>query len=101
MPNVKGQRRGGRQKGTANKSTRLVKQALEEAFDQLGGVESLVTFGREHPTEFYKLWSKLLPKEAKIEHTGISALSEQERVERLFSLLERSGTRSDRPTVTH
>ena len=60
-----GEYRGGRKKGTPNKSTAAVKAALVDAFDQLGGVGSLVKWGKKNPTEFYKLWSKLLPTEIK------------------------------------
>lgn len=65
-----GEKTGGRQKGTPNKSTAAVKTALSEAFDMLGGVESLVEWGRDEPAEFYKLWVKMLPQEVKAEHTG-------------------------------
>lgn len=37
---------------------------LTRAFDLMGGVPALVVWGRSNPTEFYRLWSKLLPKEA-------------------------------------
>ena len=56
-----GKKTGGRKKGTPNKATASVKQALIEAFDGMGGVESLLAWGRENPGEFYKLWAKLLP----------------------------------------
>lgn len=65
-----GEKTGGRQKGTPNKSTAAVKNALSEAFDKLGGVDSLVAWGKEEPAEFYKLWVKMLPQEVKAEHTG-------------------------------
>ncbi len=58
-----GQRIGGRQKGSLNKTTLSVKNALIEAFDRLGGVDSLVEWGRNEPAEFYKLWVKILPVE--------------------------------------
>lgn len=54
---------GGRKPGQVNRTTRAVKQALVEAFDKLGGVSSLVKWAKEEPTEFYKLWAKLLPTE--------------------------------------
>lgn len=62
-----GQRRGGRKPGTPNKVTVSVKAALVEAFDQLGGVTSLVDWAKGNPTEFYKLWAKLAPTEIKVE----------------------------------
>lgn len=52
---------GGRKKGTPNKTTTAVKNALIEAFDRLGGVDALVAWGQQEPTEFYKLWVKILP----------------------------------------
>ena len=76
---AKGIKTGGRQKGTPNKTTVQVKQALLEAFDELGGVPSLVTWGMDNPTAFYQLWSKLAPIEAKIEaeHSGDIGLTVQ------------------------
>lgn len=60
----------GRPKGASNKSTKAVKEALQEAFDGLGGVPSLVEWAKSEPTEFYKLWTKLIPTEVKAELTG-------------------------------
>lgn len=65
-----GQKTGGRTKGTPNKTTASVKNALIEAFEELGGVESLVAWGQQEPGEFYKLWVKIMPTEVKAEHTG-------------------------------
>lgn len=52
---------GGRKKGSANIATKEVKDALLEAFDRLGGISGLVEWGEDNKTEFYKLWTKLLP----------------------------------------
>ncbi|MCE9567666.1 MAG: hypothetical protein K8U57_37165 [Planctomycetes bacterium] len=60
---AKGAKTGGRTKGTPNKTTAAVKNALTEAFEKLGGVRSLAEWGQANPTEFYKLWVKLLPQE--------------------------------------
>lgn len=60
-----GRKTGGRQKGTPNKATAQVKEALNAAFDGIGGVPQLTTWAREQPTEFYKLWAKMLPQEIK------------------------------------
>jgi len=51
----------GRKKGVPNKTTASVKAALEEAFKKRGGVKSLLEWAETQPTEFYKLWAKLLP----------------------------------------
>lgn len=76
---AKGTKTGGRQKGTPNKTTVAVKEALLEAFDNLGGVSALVTWGMDNPTAFYQIWSKLAPIEAKIdaEHSGDIGLTVQ------------------------
>lgn len=77
------QKTGGRQKGTPNKMTKNVKEALAQAFDEIGGVPSLVMWGRENPEEFYKLWVKLLPTEVKAELTGQDGGAIITRVERV------------------
>lgn len=53
----------GRKKGSVNKTTAAVKDALTKAFDGRGGVRALTAWADENPTEFYKLWAKLLPTE--------------------------------------
>jgi hypothetical protein len=53
----------GRKKGVPNKTTASVKEALSLAFQGLGGVPRLQVWATENPTEFYKLWSKMLPQE--------------------------------------
>lgn len=56
----------GRKKGVPNKTTASVKQALTIAFEGIGGVSKLQAWATEHPTEFYGLWAKLLPKEVEV-----------------------------------
>lgn len=56
---------GGSRKGIPNKSTKAVKEALQEAFEEAGGVESLVEFAKSNQGDFYKLWVKMLPQEVK------------------------------------
>lgn len=56
----------GRARGSQNKVTRAAKEAFVIAFDKLGGVEALATWARKNPTEFFKLYSKLIPTEAHI-----------------------------------
>jgi hypothetical protein len=53
----------GRQPGTRNKITLSAKMALEAAFDGIGGVQRMQAWADENPTEFYRIWSKVLPKE--------------------------------------
>ena len=61
MAFAKGNKLGGRTKGAVNKSTASVKAALTDAFEKMGGVKSLLAWGQSEPTEFYKLWAKMLP----------------------------------------
>lgn len=61
----KREKTGGRKAGTPNKSTASAKAAMIEAFDELGGADSLVEWGKENQTDFYKLWSKLIPADIK------------------------------------
>lgn len=53
----------GRPKGSPNKSTLAVKEALVAAFEGMGGVEKLQTWAKANETEFYKLWVKMLPQD--------------------------------------
>lgn len=53
----------GRPKGSPNKSTLAVKEALIAAFDGMGGVNALQTWAMANETEFYKLWVKMLPQD--------------------------------------
>lgn len=52
---------GGRKKGTPNKVTAAVKDALAQSFDELGGVAYLVKVGRNDPKTYCALLGKLLP----------------------------------------
>ena len=56
-----GERITGRQKGTVNKLTVSIRDAIEHAFDELGGASYLVHVGRNDPRTFCALLSKLLP----------------------------------------
>lgn len=56
-----GERPIGRAKGTPNKITQSVREAVENAFQKLGGTEYLVHVGRSDPRTFCALLSKLLP----------------------------------------
>ena len=51
----------GRPAGIPNKVTQSVKEAIERAFDKLGGTDYLVHVGKTDPRTFCALLSKLLP----------------------------------------
>lgn len=48
----------------APKTITMARENLTEAFDFLGGVPALVVWGRQNRTEFYRIWARLIPKEA-------------------------------------
>jgi len=56
-----GERTVGRSKGTPNALTDSVKEAVERAFEKLGGASYLEHVGRTDPRTFCALLSKLLP----------------------------------------
>ena len=59
----------GRPKGSPNKVHASMKQAIAEAFEQLGGTERMVQWAMEDPkhlTEFYKLAARLIPVETQV-----------------------------------
>lgn len=52
-----------------------VVQAFQSSFELMGGIPRLALWGHENPTEFYKLYSRLLPSQAS------SALGESNQLE--------------------
>jgi hypothetical protein len=69
----KGTRWGGRQKGTPNKLTVGVKDALRTAFTEAGGVEYLVEVAKSEPRVFCALLAKLLPGKGELRSGGTEA----------------------------
>ncbi len=53
----------GRPKGSKNLFNMTMKEALEAAFWQAGGIDWLVRLAREEPRAFASLLARLLPKE--------------------------------------
>ena len=45
-------------------SRKQVVQAFQDAFDLIGGVPRLAVWAHTNPTDFYKLYSKMLPSQA-------------------------------------
>lgn len=56
----------GRKKGSANKLTKSARAAFQHAFDANGGGAALAAWAKANPTEFYKLYARLIP----VEHVG-------------------------------
>lgn len=63
---AKGKKTGGRIAGTPNKLTKSAREAFALAFDEMGGLEKLAAWAKANPTEFYKLYARLIP----VEHVG-------------------------------
>lgn len=62
MARPKGQPKlGGRQKGTANKDTSLIRDMIIQALNNAGGVEYLQRQSLDNPTAFMTLVGKVLP----------------------------------------
>ena len=52
----------GRPKGAINKVTASAKQMIEQAAEQLGGLERLVAWAKEAPEHEKVFWSQMYPK---------------------------------------
>lgn len=70
----------GRRKGSKNKTTVLLKEAIEESFANVGGAEYLTQMAQEEPKAYLTLLAKILP--AKIE-ADINVFQGTQLVERL------------------
>lgn len=59
------EKKGGRQKGSPNKLTKTVKEAVLDAFNELqqDPKANIVDWGRRNPGMFYQIAAKLIPTE--------------------------------------
>lgn len=83
---AKGKKTGGRQRGSQNRVTLSVKQALLQAFEEKGGVPALLDWAEKEPGQFYNLWGRLAPREVNAE-VNVAMLTPDERRQRLLALL--------------
>lgn len=65
-----GERRGGRVKGTPNKTTGQVKEMILQALDKAGGADYLYAQAAKNPTAFMTLIGKVLPLQLTGENGG-------------------------------
>lgn len=56
----------GRPKGSQNRLTKGAKEALQLAFEGIGGVDALVAWAKKNPTPFYQLYARLIPTEHEV-----------------------------------
>lgn len=65
----------GRKKGGTNKFTRTVQQVFEACFDGIGGLQFMVAWAKENPTEFFRIYGKQLrPLEGNENSAGITII---------------------------
>lgn len=78
---MKGEKTGGRVAGTPNKLTATVKEVFTTVFTELqtDSDVNLKEWGKNNPTEFYKLCSKLIP-------AAVEMKAEIEGVEQVFKI---------------
>lgn len=57
-----GRKTGGRKKGSRNKVTLAAKEAIARAADELGGVDRLVAWAKEDPSNERVFWGTVYPK---------------------------------------
>ncbi len=67
---AEGKKTGGRQKGTPNKTTKAVKDAIAEAAEALGGVDRLVDWAKEDPLNERAFWATIYPKLLPLQISG-------------------------------
>ncbi|GEM_PF-5060579 len=67
-PNLRGRAGKGRPKGAVNKTTRAAREAFMMAAEGIGGVAALTDWAKRNPTEFWKLYARLIPAE---HHIGV------------------------------
>lgn len=60
----------GRKKGSTNRLTRTIKEAIEAAFDKVGGADYLARMAEEQPQAFMTLLGKILPTQVDANLTG-------------------------------
>lgn len=75
----KRQKTGGRKKGSPNKLTAVVKDAILNAFQEVGGKSYLVRVAEEDPRAFCTLLGKILPSEL---NATVDLFAEVRQVER-------------------
>jgi hypothetical protein len=67
---AKGQKTGGRVKGTPNKLTQTAKDAISLAAERMGGADRLVAWAQEEPQNERVFWGTIYPKLLPLQVTG-------------------------------
>lgn len=61
---------GGRKQGTPNKLSAQVKDNVIAVFNRLDGTAGMAVWAKENPTEFYRIYARLIPTDSTVEHSG-------------------------------
>jgi len=56
----------GRPKGVPNKVSGNAKENIQAVFLRLGGTSRMAEWAEENPTDFYKIYSRLIPTDVKL-----------------------------------
>ena len=83
MPFQKGNKLSGSRRGTPNKVTQAVKDAVQTAFDEVGGADYLVQVAREDHKTFCALLGRVIPTQVNAELSGKVELNFNTIIERL------------------
>ena len=79
---AKGRKTGGRQKGTPNKRTALLKDSILEAAEKAGDKEGIVGYlliqAKENPGPFMALLGKILPTQVTVELTKFEEMDDEQ-----------------------
>lgn len=80
MPFQQGrQKTGGRKLGVANRLTGTFRDAVQVAYNDVGGHEAFTAWAKANPTEFYRIASRLIPVEVrKTEDTTINVIIQRD-----------------------
>lgn len=58
----------GRPKGSLAPWSKKALKQIETVWRRLGGIEAMTTWASDNPSDFYKLWGRLLPSQATVDH---------------------------------
>lgn len=94
--NRKRPKTGGRQKGTPNKLTATIRDAITTAFEEVGAASYLAKVAKEHPQVFCTLLGKVLPTQLSGPDDGPikyarADMTDEERERRIAELTRKLG----------
>ena len=67
---AKGEKTGGRTKGTPNRITAAFKDAVRTVYEDIGGHKSFAAWAKDNPGEFYRIAARLIPTEVNMNATA-------------------------------